>query len=228
MMKKEKGVSLRGVIADIIGLNRRFSKYKKIDEVDSRSNIIISPVEAKVVYTGRIGKDSYLISKHKKIVSLYDQIGDYAKEFIGGSYINFYLSPINKHFWVVPHDGKFIYTRKTRGRAIIPTFISLENLLGIPLMHKAVKKNACVASVFKTKHANIAMIAVGSLNVNRINITYEENRLYKKGTPCGHFSIGSSMLLCFPYNVKPLVLCNDKVKIGSAIAMLHKTSNMLY
>jgi phosphatidylserine decarboxylase len=53
-----------------------------------------------------------------------------------------------------------------------------------------------------TKNFTIAMIAVGSLNVKRIHIDYEEMQHYKKETPCGYFSIGSSMLMCVPNHLK--------------------------
>ena len=61
------------------------------------------------------------------------------------------------------------------------------------------------------------MIAVGSLNVNGVHIDYEEMKNYKKGTPCGYFSIGSSMLLCFPNYLKILVDEESNVKIGQRI-----------
>lgn len=61
------------------------------------------------------------------------------------------------------------------------------------------------------------MIAVGSLNVNRIHTDYDENQEYQKGTPCGYFSIGSSMLLCFPAHLKTLIDVGSNVKIGQRI-----------
>ena len=82
---------------------------------------------------------------------------------------------------------------------------------------KAIKKNASIGSVFQTKNFPIVMIAVGSLNVNRIHTDYEEMQNYKKGTPCGYFSIGSSMLLCFPNHLKTLIDEGSNVKIGQRI-----------
>ena len=42
-------------------------------------------------------------------------------------------------------------------------------------------------------------------------------RNYQKGTPCGYFSIGSSMLLCFPDYLKILVEKGNNIKIGQRI-----------
>ncbi len=87
------------------------------------------------------------------------------------------------------------------------------------MFSKAVKKNATIGSVFQTDKFSIAMIAVGSLNVNRIFTDYEEQKKYKKGVPCGYFSIGSTMLLCFPDYLKVLVDKGDDLKIGQRILL---------
>jgi phosphatidylserine decarboxylase len=63
----------------------------------------------------------------------------------------------------------------------------------------------------------MAIIAVGSLNVNRIHIDYDEMQYYKKVTPCGYFSIGSTLLLCFPNHLKILIEEKSDVKIGQRI-----------
>jgi phosphatidylserine decarboxylase len=208
--------TLLGKIADKIGLNKNFNKYTKVN-FDPDDNAVISPVESKVMQIGNINQDGLLISKSNKEVLLSHFIGDYAKQFLGGRYINFYLNPSNKHFWVTPYDGKFIYTQKNEGKSWLPVFIGLENLLGIEMFSRAVKKNASIGSVFQTKDFQMAVIAVGSLNVNRITIDYDEMQEYKKGTPCGYFSIGSSLLLCFPPYLEILVEENTNVKIGQRI-----------
>ena len=64
---------------------------------------------------GSISSSGMLISKNNKEIPLSDFIGDFAKQFIGGMYINFYLNPSNKHFWITPYDGMFIYTRRMKG-----------------------------------------------------------------------------------------------------------------
>ena len=85
------------------------------------------------------------------------------------------------------------------------------------MFSKAVKKNASISSILQTKDFMIAMIAVGSLNVNRIHTDYEEGINYKKGIPCGYFSLGSSMLLCFSNHQEFLIKEGDLVKMGDKI-----------
>lgn len=208
--------SLLGKIADKLGLNKTFSKYTKVD-VDPVDTAIISPVEARVMQIGNISNKGTLISKNNKEIPLIDLIGRYANQFLNAMYINFYLNPSNKHFWVTPYNGIFMYTQINDGKSWLPAYTGLENLLGIEMFNVAAKKNASIGSVFKTKNYLLAIIAIGSLNVNRIHIDYDEMQYYPKGTPCGYFSIGSTLLLCFPNNLKLLIEEKTEVKIGQRI-----------
>jgi len=217
-MNQETNNSLIGKIADSLGINKQFHHYKETN-IDPLDRALISPAEGKVVHIGNVDNDGIIISKHNKEVRLKELIGEYYKQFSGGKYINIYLSPLNDHYWVTPYDGKFIYTQKNKGTAVFPVYIGLENLLGIEMFSKAVKKNASIGSVFQTDKFQLAMIAIGSLNVNRIYTDYEEQKNYQKGNPCGYFSIGSSMLLCFPDSLKILVEKGDNVKIGQRILL---------
>jgi len=210
--------SLLGKTADNLGINKKFNEYSEIS-VDPNDTAAVSPVEAKVMKIGNIDRSGMLISKNNREIPLVKLIGDFAKQFYGGVYINFYLNPSNKHFWITPYDGMFIYTKKNEGKSWLPVYIGLENLLGIEMFSRAVKKNASIGSVFKTKDFLIAIIAVGSLNVNRIHVDYDEMQNYRKGTPCGYFSIGSTLLLCFPSHLKVLVEEKSDVKIGQKILM---------
>lgn len=215
-MKLSTKNSLLGKIADGLGINKKFSKYTNF-EIDPDESAVISPVEAKVMKIGNINSNGVLISKGNKEVKLDDIIGGFNNQFSGYKYINFYLNPSNSHFWVTPSDGMFIYTHKNEGKTWLPVYIGLENLLGMEMFSKAVKKNASIFSVFKTKDYLIAIVAVGSLNVNRIHVEYEEMQNYKKGTPCGYFSIGSTVLMCFPSRLKILTKEKSDVNIGQRI-----------
>ncbi|MCK5027792.1 MAG: phosphatidylserine decarboxylase [Candidatus Pacebacteria bacterium] len=215
-MKISTKSSFVGKIADYLGVNKTFHEYTEID-VDPNDDAVISPVEAKIVHIGRIDQEGVIVSKGHRKVLLEELIGDHANQFLNRKYINFYLNPSNKHFWITPYDGVFTYTQKNEGRSWLPVCIGLENILGIEMLSKAIKRNASIGSIFKTKDFSIAMIAVGSLNVNRVHIDYEGMKKYKKGTPCGYFSVGSSMLLCFPDNLRILVEEESNVKIGQKI-----------
>jgi len=217
-MKLSTRNTLLGRIADKLGLNKTFIEYTKVD-IDPADTALISPVEAKVMKIGNINSEGFIISKNKNEILLSDLIGRYSKQFLDAMYINFYLNPSNKHFWITPYNGVFVYTQRNNGKTWMPVFVGLENILGIEMFSKAVKRNASIGSVFKTKNFLMAIIAVGSLNVNRIHIDYDEMQYYKKGTPCGYFSIGSTLLICFPNYLKILIEEKSDVKIGQRILM---------
>ena len=114
-MKISTKKSLIGKVFDFSGLNESFHKYENI-QFDKKAQVI-SPVEARVSNIGKISENGNIISKNNKTVFLKDLLGQYSHEFIGGTYINFYLNPGNKHFWVTPSEGKFIYTQKNEGKS---------------------------------------------------------------------------------------------------------------
>ena len=89
---------------------------------------------------------------------------------------------------------------------------------GIRVFEKAAQKNASISSVLDAGSFSIGMIAVGSLNVNRIVTTYEQGRPYARGQVCGHFKIGSTMLLLFPPAFSPVVKMGAKVRLGQIVA----------
>lgn len=211
--------TLIGKIADYLGINKKFYKYQK-DNINRDFNLITSPVEATVVDFGRVGKKGELTSKYKKEIILSEVIGNSAALFSDGIYFNFYLSPKDKHYWRIPYDCELISFKINNSKALLPVFIGLDNLFGgNHYFAKAIQKNASVGLIFKTKFFPFAMIPVGSLNVNGIHIVDDFNGSYKKGDIGGYFSIGSSMLLCFPSNYlfKTLIKIGEKVDIGDAI-----------
>ncbi|MCD4666962.1 phosphatidylserine decarboxylase [archaeon] len=203
------------IFANFIRLNRLFSEYSE-SKIDYSPNIIISPVDATVKHIGEI-KNNKVISKSGREINLEDVLG--SKKF-DGFYLNLYLNPYNRHFWVTPYVVEFISTKLNNGEGI-PLFLGLESFPFFRhrnIFERAIKKNASIGSVLMTKNFPIAMIAIGSLNVNGIHAIYDENYNYNKGEHCGYFSIGSTMLLCFPdYDLETLVKEKDKVKIGQPI-----------
>jgi len=156
-MKLSTKNSFVGKIAAHFGLNKKFHEYVKII-TEPKGTALISPVEAKVMHIGNIDPKGMLISKNNKEIRLEELIGNYASQFLGGEFINFYLSPSNKHFWVTPYDGMFTYTQKNEGKSWLPVYTGLENVLGIEMFSKAVKKNASIGSIFQTEDFQIAMI----------------------------------------------------------------------
>lgn len=213
--------TLIGRIADYFGMNKKFHEFLD-DNICLDPDIVISPVEATLVNFGKINADGKIISKSKTEIKLNEVIGNYADLFRCGIYFNFYLSPKNRHYWKIPYNCKLVSTKINNGKAIIPVLIGLDNLFdGNNYFAKAIQKNASIGLVFKTKTFYFAMIPVGSLNVNGIHVVNDSKGKYKKGDIGGYFSIGSSMLLCFPDHLFDMLIdIGEKVHIGDTILRL--------
>lgn len=198
-------------IANLAGLNYKFHKYQE-DKIDRNDSIFVSPVEAKLVYIGKIYRNNSLISKSNKKINLRQIIGEQVNLFSNGFYMNFYLSPEDKHYWRIPYDSKSISTRINNGKSRIPIITGLENFFPrTDFFERAIKNNATIGTVFQAKKFFYAMIAVGSLNVNSIH-TIKRN-YFEKGDIGGYFNLGSSMLLCFPESSKLTSLIKPQVKV---------------
>ncbi|MBT3298267.1 phosphatidylserine decarboxylase [archaeon] len=215
-MKISTASTILGKLCDITRINKKFHQYQPVI-IESKDNQIISPVEATINHVGNISEEGILLTKQNKTVKLDNLIGQYAENFYGCKYINFYLSPLNRHFWVTPTEGKFIHIQKNEGKSKWPVFIGLEDLIGIEMFSEAVIQNSSIGMIYQTNEYDVAMIAVGSLNVNRIHTDCKIENQYERGVPVGYFSLGSSMLLCFPRDLKTIVYSGQKVRMGQAI-----------
>jgi phosphatidylserine decarboxylase len=208
-------------IYNFLGINKKFQK-KSIHSIAIDNTRVISPAQGTVVWTGGIDGRGALVSKNNRHLHLDEVLGAHAKRFREGFYINIYLSPNDDHNWVVPYDGMFSYTHVNEGKSKIPVLIGLDRWLSnYDFFAKAIVKNASISSVLETQYFPIALIAVGSLNVNGIHVSYDEGKQYHKGDYCGYFAVGSSMLVCFPkHDLLRIAKKEDKVDIGTAIVRI--------
>ncbi len=208
-------------IADFFGINDKFHRYRE-DKINYDKKFIISPVEATLTYSNRIEKNKRMMLKSKKEAYLEDILGEFANLFSEGFYLNFYLSPKNKHYWRIPYDSRLAYTIINEGIAKNNIFSYLERLFREEYyFEKAIKKNASISSIMQADNFLFAMIAIGSLNVNKIHLIKKKYDTYQKGDIGGYFSIGSSMMLCFPrYPMDLLSEIGKKVNIGEPIIKL--------
>ena len=212
-------------LADRIGRNARFHQ-RADDEIDRNLEHITSPTEATLFYHGRIDREGNILSKHQKKVPLELLIGGYADRFQDGIYLNLYLSPKNKHYFVFPYDGKLEYVQENEGKAFIPVMIGLDNVFGNQRwFSKAAERNASIGMVIDAGKFSYAMIAVGSLNVNHITVSGETGKRYRKGDDAGHFSIGSTIVLCFDKSLREnselLARTGEEKDIGERIIRIN-------
>lgn len=208
--------SLLNKILDKMGINEKFHKFSE-NIIDTDTNFITSPVDWTIAYTWKLWQTWEFISKWWKIVSLKELIWDEALKFSHHNYINIYLSPKNRHFFTMPYEGKITKVFPHNGKSLFPIFIGIENIFKIEVFHRAILSNATMTALIDTDFWKIGFIAVWSLNVNHIELSFEENSVLKKWETFGHFSLWSSVILIFPKNYVSLKNEWEKLIIGEKI-----------
>lgn len=184
---------------DKLWINKKFHTFSE-SEICLDTNFITSPVDGTIAYFWNVWSSWEFISKWGKKVHLTELMWEKAKDFAGYKYINIYLSPKNRHFFVSPYEAKITKTFANNWKAFLPIFIWIENFLKLEVFHKAIISNATLSAIFETHFWKMCFIAVWSLNVNHIKFDFEEEKELKKWEKFWHFSLGSSVILIFPDN----------------------------
>jgi len=195
MIKTKKWVFNK--IFDKFGLNKKFCEYSE-SEINIDKKLIVSPCDSKIANLWKINEKWSFISKWWKEAFLWEILWDEINDFKNNKYINFYLSPKNRHFFTMPYDWKIEKIYKNDWKAIIPLCIWIENFLNIEVFHKAIIKNATLSYVISTEIWKLLVIAVWSLNVNHIASKCSEWDSLKKWDMLWHFSLWSSVIMIYP------------------------------
>lgn len=199
--------------------NKRFHEVSPVFP-DLRSDIFTSPVDATVAYTGVLWEDGSFISKHKKIVSLDSLLEGDAQKFAGWQYINLYLSPKNRHFFVTPYAGILTHAFIQNGTAILPICTGIETVFGIEIFYRAILSNATITTRWTHENLQWICIAVGSLNVNHIDCIVPSDTQRKKWEYFGKFFLGSSMIVIIPPEWELLIWPDMSVTMGKPLARI--------
>ncbi len=88
----------------------------------------------------------------------------------------------------MPYDGEIEIVSKHNGDTIIPYVMAVEHL-GIPVFENLIKHNATISALLHFEEFTLGMVAIGSLNVNRIHFDYDDKQYVKKGEQIGCFSL---------------------------------------
>jgi phosphatidylserine decarboxylase len=218
-------------IADQWGINHWFIKSRNVED-KLPVNAIACPVEAYVNHISPIsGEDGVIIGKYGEELTLDSLLGNNQPKDIynGGTYVNLYLTPLCHHFFVTPTDGEFLYTyrREPVLKQGIPLWMEFVGKI-VPgfdeqkVFRDAIQKNAFVSTTYFNGNFPIAMAALGSWNIQAINMDYEHNKHYSRCTEFGYFSIGSAFLMLFPKEKVDLVIdVGQKLSVGEKIGHIH-------
>lgn len=184
-------------------------------KIDEASNTIVSPVDAVVEKSGSITENLEMIVKGKHY-SIKDMLSDesIATKYMGGTYVILYLSPSHYHRIHSPIAGR-VTSQWTLGKKSYPV-----NRLGLLYGKDPLSKNFRKITELESDGKHVAVVKVGAMFVNSIEMTHK-GEVLQKGEDMAYFSFGSTVILLFE---KDTVELNETlkekadVKVGEVIA----------
>jgi phosphatidylserine decarboxylase len=203
-------------IKDYETLHEFFTRNMKTDvrTIDQNPDSIVSPVDAVIEDMGAIQHDHTITVKGKSY-SISEMLGDdkLLQKYMDGTYIIFYLSPTDYHRIHSPISGK-VQHQWTLGEKSYPV-----NRLGLKYGKDTLSKNYRKITEVKHERGHIAIVKVGAMFVNSIEVIHEGDELVK-GNEMAFFSFGSTVVLLFEHNTfKPIsdISLPMSVKMGQKI-----------
>ncbi len=201
-----------------------FTRTLKADArfIDQQKNSLISPVDAVFEDFGSI-TDTSEITVKGKIYSIHEMLGneEVLKKYIGGNYAVLYLSPSHYHRIHSPIEGQ-IKGRWTLGGKSYPV-----NKAGLKFGKAPLSKNYRVITEIKHAEGHVAVVKVGAMFVNSIEITNPKDKI-EKGEEIAYFSFGSTIVLLFEKETfimeKSLPLPAD-IKLGQVLGYVGKINS---
>ncbi len=158
---------------------------------NSNSNSVASPVDAVFEEIGQIGENSEITVKGKTY-SIAEMLGkqEALAKYIGGAYILLYLSPSHYHRIHSPITGE-ITDQWTLGKKSFPV-----NKLGLKYGRQTLSKNYRRITEIKHEYGHVAVVKVGAMFVNSIEMVHEGSQI-NKGNELAYFTFGSTVVLLF-------------------------------
>lgn len=222
-------------------LNEFFTRALRAEAriIDSAENAVVSPVDARISAFGEIRETSVIQAKGIDY-SVTELVGveRYAKDFINGKFMTFYLSPQDYHRIHSPSFGQIL------GYYYEPGKLFPVNDLAVLNIQSLFPKNERLITFLQTEYGKIAIVKVGASNVGKIRVTYDNNIVtnswirfpkevqYKdvsifidKGGELGRFEMGSTVILIFEKDTIDFsenIQLNEKTQYGNVIGNFRK------
>lgn len=184
---------------------------------DSSVNSVSSPVDGVLEDFGTIGKTNEINVKGK-IYSIGEMLGSEAvlNKYLEGTYMVIYLSPTNYHRIHSPVSGE-ITEQWILGNKSYPV-----NKLGLKYGHRPLSKNYRRISEIKHDYGHMAVVKVGAMFVNSIEIIHEDTKI-NKGDELAYFTFGSTVVLLFEKNtftLNPELVPPTPVMVGQKLGVV--------
>lgn len=180
---------------------------------DDSPEVLISPSDGQLSEYGRVEDGhQFTIKGHTYSINQIFMDEKRASAYKNGWYFVFYLSPADYHHFHYPSDGTII-NRYALGTVSYPV-----NSMGLTYGDKPFETNYRLITEISTVHDKLALVKVGALNVNSVQL-YSSSKEAKKGEDFGYFSFGSTILMFVagdsPFS--PAVQGKGAVRVGETI-----------
>ncbi|MEN2466664.1 phosphatidylserine decarboxylase [Ornithinibacillus sp. FSL M8-0202] len=189
------------------------SLKENVRPIDPSPNTLISPVDAVISDFGRVSSD-YTFSIKNRPYSASEIFGDVKKadRYKDGYFYVLYLSPSHYHRIHYPVDGTLV-SRYALGEKSFPV-----NNLGMKYGNNPLSTNYRIISELSTRFGRVAVVKVGALNINSIQL-YHSSETCLKGEELGYFSFGSTVVLFIEKNdsFHSKIHTDSEVKVGESI-----------
>ena len=166
---------------------------QNLRQIDSASQVIVSPADGIISEKGRINKNILIQAKGYNY-TLIDLLGGseaQAADFENGEFMTIYLSPKDYHRVHMPLQGKFLESTHIRGK------LFSVNPLAARMVSNLFARNERVVTLFGTPAGKMAVILVGAMIVGGIVITGNKQGIVEKGAELGYFKVGSTVIILF-------------------------------
>lgn len=186
--------------------------------IHQEETAILSPVDAVIEDIGKIHPNAMILVKGKQY-SISEMLGsvEKAKQYLDGTYMIFYLSPSHYHRIHSPVTGK-VTDQWVLGSKSYPV-----NKLGLKYGRDTLSKNYRSVTEINVSGHQLAMVKVGAMFVNSIEITHKNEHI-TKGNEMAYFTFGSTVILLLPkehFSLVPTIQTPYHIKVGEKIGELH-------
>jgi phosphatidylserine decarboxylase len=183
-------------------------------------SVVTSPVDAVIEEFGSIETNQTFIAKGKPY-SISEMLGneEIKKKYMNGTFVILYLSPSHYHRIHAPISGT-VTEQWSLGTSSYPV-----NRLGIKYGKSPFTKNYRVITEVVNNRRHLAIVKVGAMFVNGIELTHTGDKI-DKGEEIGYFAFGSTIILLFEkdtFSLNKEIFKKMDVKIGQEIGTLKGT-----
>ncbi len=182
--------------------------------IDKNHQSMVSPVDGIMAQSGNLDNET-LFHVKGQTYNIVEMLGsqEAAKPYHNGYYFILYLSPSHYHRIHSPVDGTIIRQWKLGGQSY-PV-----NNMGLQYGKRPLSRNYRVITEVEVDRKQLAIVKVGAMNINTIELTHKGSSL-QKGEEMAYFSFGSTVVLLVEHElVSDIdVLENMEVVVGQKLA----------